>query len=88
MKSSECQEIFALLSQYLDHELPDDVCRDMEAHISGCRPCVEFVESLKKSIALCHACRQLHEPGPLPEDARLALWAAYRKALARRRGGV
>jgi RNA polymerase sigma-70 factor (ECF subfamily) len=88
MKASECQEIFALLSQYLDRELPDDICRDMDAHIAGCPPCVEFVESLKKSIALCHACQELDDPGPLPEQARLDLWAAYRKALASRSRGA
>jgi RNA polymerase sigma-70 factor (ECF subfamily) len=80
-----CKDVFALLSQYLDEELPDDACREIESHISGCPPCVEFVESLRKSIELCHSRREAEQPGPLPEEARARLYAAYQGALAARR---
>jgi anti-sigma factor RsiW len=85
MKQSECKEIFARLSEYLDQELPDDVCHEIDSHIAGCPPCVEFVESLRKSIDLCHKARSMDTPGPLPEDARARLLEAYQKALATRR---
>ncbi len=85
MKHSECKEIFARLSEYLDEELPDDVCREIDTHIAGCPPCVEFVESLRKSIDLCHRARKLDTPGPLPETDRGRLLEAYQKALAARR---
>jgi RNA polymerase sigma-70 factor (ECF subfamily) len=85
MKVSECKEIFALLSQYLDKELPDDLCGEIDSHISGCPPCVQFVESLKRSVDLCKECKQLDHPGPLPEAARDRLFAAYQKALEARR---
>lgn len=87
MKVSECRDIFVLLSQYLDEELPDDVCREIDAHISGCPPCVEFVESLKKSVELCRRWRPEDEPGPLPELARRELLEAYQRAVAGRRKG-
>ena len=81
MKVAECKEIFSLLSEYLDEELPDDVCREIDSHISGCPPCVEFVNSLRKSIDLCRSCKDTESPGPLPAAARAELWAAYQKAL-------
>jgi anti-sigma factor RsiW len=84
MKKSECKEIFALLSQYLDRELPDDVCQHLESHISDCPPCVEFVESLKKSVELCRSCKSMDTPAPLPAADREKLFAAYQKALANR----
>jgi anti-sigma factor RsiW len=82
MKISECKEMFAMLSQYLDEELPDDVCREIDSHIAGCPPCVKFVESLKKSVDLCRECKEIDNPGPLPERAREELFSAYQKALA------
>jgi RNA polymerase sigma-70 factor (ECF subfamily) len=85
MKVSECKEIFAMLSQYLDEELPDDMCREIESHVAGCPPCVEFVESLRKSIHLCRACKTMDEPGPLAPEARARLSEAYEKAVAARR---
>ncbi len=84
MRVSECKDIFALLSQYLDHELSEDICREIDAHIAGCPPCVEFLESLKKSIELCRRWKSEDEPGPLPEPARRQLYEAYQRALAAR----
>ncbi len=85
MKASDCKEVFALLSQYLDRELPDDICQEIDSHIADCPPCIQFVESLKKSIELCRECAPAEEPSPLPEPARARLQAAYEKALAERR---
>ena len=84
MKHSECKNIFAMLSQYLDEELPEDVCDDIESHISGCPPCVEFVESLKKSIELCRSCQSMDQPSELSEMDRRKLYEAYQRALAHR----
>ncbi len=83
----DCKEIFNLLSQYLDAELPPGLCREIEVHISDCAPCVEFVESLKKSIALCHEYQSHDLPGPLPAQARDNLFSAYRNMIEARKPG-
>jgi anti-sigma factor RsiW len=84
VRLSSCRDIFALLSQYLDHELPADLCRRIDSHIAGCPPCVEFVESLRKTIDLCHSVKSLDAPDPLPEPARRELLAAYQAMMAAR----
>jgi RNA polymerase sigma-70 factor (ECF subfamily) len=84
MSPSDCQAIFALLSEYLDHELPEDLCREIEAHIADCPPCVAFVESLRKTIELCRSAKQLEAPPPLVDSARQELLAAYQAMLAAR----
>ncbi len=84
MKESECKDIFALLSQYLDEELPDDICSQIDSHISGCPPCVEFVESLKKRIEMTRGFDTSEAAGPLPDEARIQLLAAYQRMLAAR----
>jgi len=72
-----CQQIFALLSEYLDAELPPDLCEKLSGHIEGCAPCVEFVESLRKSVDLCRNFKPDTLPAPLAEEARANLRRAY-----------
>jgi anti-sigma factor RsiW len=76
-----CQQLFALLSEYLDAELPPDLCEKLAGHIEGCAPCVEFVKSLKQSIALCQEFKPEPLPAPLADEARAKLCRAY-EALA------
>ncbi len=81
-----CKDMFALLSEYLDQELPPDTCEQIRAHIAGCAPCVEFVKSLERSVELLHKYRAEEVPGPLPESTRNELREAYQRMLAARRG--
>jgi anti-sigma factor RsiW len=77
-----CQQIFELLSEYLDAELPPDLCERLTAHIHSCAPCVEFVESLRQSIALCKDLPQEQAVPPLTGDAREKLKRAYEDMIA------
>ncbi|MCC6590009.1 MAG: zf-HC2 domain-containing protein [Bryobacterales bacterium] len=79
MTVNECKAVFARLSEYLDQELPGDLCERIEQHIAGCPPCVEFVDSLKKSV---NACREFHVedgPPPLTDAKRDELRHAYER---------
>jgi len=83
--SEECRQIFATLSEYLDLELPPDACSEMEAHLAGCAPCVEFAESLRQTVALCHEYQATEMPGPIGDGARKRLREAWQRALEARR---
>ena len=48
-----CKEMFAELSNYLDDELDDSLCEELEKHMDGCEPCKAFLSSLEKSILQC-----------------------------------
>jgi anti-sigma factor (TIGR02949 family) len=82
--SDDCKQIFALLSEYLDAELNPENCEDIKAHLAGCPPCIEFLESLKRTVRLCHNCEPAGAPSPLGPETREQLLAAYRKSLSRR----
>lgn len=82
--SEECKKIFALLSQYLDLELPPDACNAIAAHLQECPPCIEFADSLKKTVALCHQFSPGEVPPPLSKESRTQLEEAYRRMLAAR----
>ena len=79
--NDDCKRIFALLSQYLDLELPPDACEKIEAHIAGCSPCIDFAESLRKTVELCRQYRPAELPEPIGKQAREQLLQAYRRAL-------
>ena len=52
-RQRRCKEMFAELSNYLDDELDDSLCEEMEKHMDGCEPCKAFLSSLEKSIQQC-----------------------------------
>lgn len=79
-----CREIFALLSEYLDSELPAGDCAELERHLADCPPCIEFLNSLKETVRLCHDCGPAEAPPPLTGAQRKQLLAAYQKAIGRK----
>ena len=77
-----CEEVVALLSEYLDFELPPAACGEVESHLDRCPDCLEFLDSLRSTIALCRTFAISALPGPLSDRARKELKAAWRKMLA------
>ena len=85
MNKQDCTEVFAKLSEYLDRELPDASCDEMEKHIAACAPCVQFVESLKKSIHLTRSYTPDDSPSAMPEELKQKLRRTFEAAAARLR---
>jgi RNA polymerase sigma-70 factor (ECF subfamily) len=83
-KQQDCEEVLALLSSYLNLELPAEACAEIEEHLAGCSPCIEFAESLRQTVDLCRRFQPAALPTPIGEEARARLMAAYRKMLAAR----
>lgn len=81
-RPGECKEVFAMLSAYLDLELPPDACEQIRNHLAGCPPCIEFAESLRAAIDLCRQYRPAELPAPLGKEAREQLLSAYKKMSA------
>ncbi len=80
----DCEELFARLSAYLDGELSSEARTEIEEHLCGCPPCIEFVESLRRTVDLCRRFEPAESPGPVSAAAREQLLAACRKMLAAR----
>ncbi|MBL8233549.1 MAG: zf-HC2 domain-containing protein [Bryobacterales bacterium] len=76
-----CKEIFEMLSQYLDRELPAEVCDCMETHIEACPPCVEFVQTLEKTVRICRTMQAQRKPAAIPPELREELLAAYQRSV-------
>jgi anti-sigma factor RsiW len=84
-RTEKCREVFSLLSDYLNLELPPGACEEIETHLAGCPPCIEFAESLRKTVELCRRYQPSEVPEPLGESARQQLLDAYQKMLSARR---
>ena len=50
---ARCKAMFAELSDYLDEQLDDSLCEELEKHLAGCEPCKIFVASLQATIEEC-----------------------------------
>jgi RNA polymerase sigma-70 factor (ECF subfamily) len=54
-RPTQCREIFADLSEYLDGKLNPESCERMREHIEACPACVAFIQDLKRAIDRCRA---------------------------------
>ena len=87
MDDRDCSRIFALLSEYLDQELPPVTCAELESHLSECPECIEFLRSLKRSTQLCRQLGHSEAPASLEQKSREELRGAFEAMLVRRRTG-
>jgi RNA polymerase sigma-70 factor (ECF subfamily) len=67
-RPARCKAMFAELSDYLDEQLDDSLCEELERHMDGCEPCQAFVATLE---AIIQQCRRSSGECPPPEAANL-----------------
>jgi hypothetical protein len=58
---------------------------EIDSHLAGCPPCIEFVGSLRKTMELCRRHLSAELPEPIGRQALDQLVDAYQKMLAARR---
>ncbi len=66
-RSRLCKQVFANLSDYLDGALDDTLCKELERHMGGCKPCEAFLASLRNTVKQTHAL-----PGQRPDPRAVA----------------
>jgi RNA polymerase sigma-70 factor (ECF subfamily) len=52
-RPARCKAMFAELSNYLDEQLDDSLCEELEKHLDSCGPCKAFLASLEVTIEEC-----------------------------------
>lgn len=53
-----CKELVELVTDYLEGVLPDDVRIRLEAHLSGCDGCTNYLEQMRQTIRLTGQVRE------------------------------
>ena len=84
---SDCKQILAMLSEYLDRDLPRETCSIVDAHLQSCRDCQDTAARLRETVALCRQFRAADSPGALSADQHEALRVAFETALDALRHG-
>ena len=52
-RPARCKAMFEELSNYIDDQLDDSLCEELEQHLDGCAPCGVFLASLEATIQQC-----------------------------------
>jgi RNA polymerase sigma-70 factor, ECF subfamily len=76
-----CREMFASLSDYMDGLVNDSRSREMKKHLSDCKPCVAFLDSLKSAVEQCRTYEPVCDTARA-EELRKELVEKYQAAVA------
>ncbi|MBI5240977.1 MAG: zf-HC2 domain-containing protein [Elusimicrobia bacterium] len=71
----KCRDMLKRLSEYIDRELDPSLCRHIDSHMKGCKPCVAFIKTLRKTVGVLK-----RQPGAAPS---VHLRAELRRRLRR-----
>lgn len=70
MNDKNCKSLLGSLSDYVDGNAQDEICRELERHLSGCENCRIVVDTLKKTVYLYRS----NTDTDLPLDVRERLF--------------
>ena len=79
---ARCKAMFAELSNYLDEQLDDSLCEELEKHLDGCAPCKVFLASLEATIAECRKSPSESPAGQKTIRLRSELAQNYKRTVA------
>jgi len=76
-RPQSCKALFAQLSDYLDEQLDDSLCKKLEEHFEGCAPCEAFLASLESTIEQLRKAPQEKLNSTIATKIRHDLFAKY-----------
>jgi len=80
---ARCKAMFAELSNYLDEQLDDSLCEELERHLNGCGPCKAFLSSLEATIEQCRKSPAEEPDREKASELRTKLLADYELMVAK-----
>ena len=70
-RHEDCRQLLNSLSDYLDGDLQQELCDEIELHMKDCENCRIVVDTLSKTISLYQTSS---EPAVVPDDVRQRLF--------------
>jgi len=68
---NQCRDLLGNLSEFIDGTLKEELCTEIQEHMTGCENCRIVVDSLRKTIYLY----QITSPPPtVPDEVRERLY--------------
>lgn len=70
MPNQVCKDLLSQLSEYIDGELEEVLCAEIEQHMAGCPDCRAVVNTLEKTIKLYRTAGRAE----VPQDVQRRLY--------------
>lgn len=67
-----CKALLGSLSEYIDGELPAELCKEIEKHLEGCEDCRIVLNTTRRTIDLVHL--PVDKDQGVPADVRERLF--------------
>lgn len=80
-RTRSCKQMFSELSDYLDEELDEALCEELEKHMKDCEPCEAFLSTLEKTIEQCRTMPAESPDARAAAKLRRELMAEYSRAM-------
>jgi predicted anti-sigma-YlaC factor YlaD len=74
----DCSKLLEELSDYLDREAREDLCKAIEEHLKSCRDCRIEVDKMRKTILLYQSDQAQPVPAAVSDALQAALSREYR----------
>jgi anti-sigma factor RsiW len=74
MNHEECRHLLGHLSDYVDGDLGQTMCAEIERHLGGCRNCRVVVDTLRQTVMLY----QSHGSDSIPDNVEERLYKVLR----------
>ena len=77
MNDVDCNSVLEQLSDYIDSEAREELCKEIAAHMSRCHDCRIMVDSVKKTIVLYQSGASTEVPMRATAELMAALSREY-----------
>ncbi len=74
MTNKTCRNLLSQLSDYIDGELEEMLCAEIEQHMAGCPDCQAVVNTLEKTVRLYRTAGRAE----VPQDVQRRLYKVLR----------
>lgn len=80
----ECSKYIQDISDYLDGEADQVLCRQLEEHLSKCENCRIMLDSLRQTVVLCRGGKKERLPADIESRLNKAIRAKWEKKFGKK----
>jgi len=71
LSTSKCHERMRYINEYIDGDIDEDLCQEIERHLDHCPDCQIIVDTLTRTVKLYRNLAQTHIDLPMDVEERL-----------------
>jgi len=74
-----CSKYIQNIADYIDGEIDETLCAELEAHLKECRNCRIMVDTMKQTVVLCREGKKERLPEALEKKLSQSLKSRWQK---------